>query len=182
MQLYFWLNLLSHIWLFEPLCVCFSAICVLIFPWVFHTVNKRIQHPQVQKKISMMKQYFIAWDSFPINLLQYIKEIAYGNVFTDVTLVSDDKVEFRAHQVILACFSEIFRDCVPEHQDTITILLPGIKSNVLQVLIDFIYTGNTTFEVNNMVKVEDLLEAGRCLRIQGIKEANFHQQNSDEQD
>ena len=128
----------------------------------------------------MMKQYFIAWDSFPINLLQYIKEIAYRNVFTDVTLVSDDKVEFRAHQVILACFSEIFRDCVPEHQDTITILLPGIKSNVLQVLIDFIYTGNTTFEVNNMVKVEDLLEAGRCLRIQGIKEANFHQQNSDE--
>ena len=126
-----------------------------------------------------MKQYSVAWDLFPLNLSQYFTEIAETNIFKDATLVSDDNEEFRVHKVILSCFSETLRESfTAHHNDDITIVLPSIKSDVLHILLQFIYNGKVEFSSG---KLEDVLEAGRYLKIDGMTEENVYLQDIDEE-
>jgi len=126
-------------------------------------------------EVFKMTQYSVTCDLFPLNLTQYCKEIADTNVFKDVTLVSDDNVEFKTHKALLSCFSQTLRNSFNEDDD-LTIVLPGINSGVLQILLHFIYTGNTSF---SSVNLEDVMDAGRYLKVEGMTEENVYLQDID---
>ena len=67
--------------------------------------------------------------------------------FCDVILVSQDSGQFAAHKVILASSSEVFKNILVNvrHPHPL-IFLSGVKSTVLQAVLDFIYSGEAQIE------------------------------------
>ena len=74
-----------------------------------------------------------------------------GDEFCDVTLVSEDSKQIKAHKVIIASASLVFREMLKNniHAHPL-IFMRGVTRNVLVSLIDFIYSGETYLESENM--------------------------------
>ena len=66
-----------------------------------------------------MPQYIdnLKWNNFNGNLHFNLKELLFGEKFTDVTLVSDDKIAFKAHKFLLGACSPVLRDLLIETSD-----------------------------------------------------------------
>ena len=67
--------------------------------------------------------------------------------FCDVTLISEDKERIRAHKVVLASASTIFRDLfqtVDENTEYEVIHMKGVSSKFIESMVDLIYNGETT--------------------------------------
>ena len=73
-----------------------------------------------------------------------MKELLFGNKLTDVTLVSDDKISFKAHKFVIGACSSVLRDLLREtfHPQP-TIYLRGIHSFELEAILYFLYRGKT---------------------------------------
>ena len=69
--------------------------------------------------------------------------------FCDVTLVSDDGNRIRAHKVVLASASTIFRDMFQNDDDNTeyeVIHVRGVKSKLIAAMVDLVYNGETTLK------------------------------------
>ena len=87
---------------------------------------------------------------------QLMNEILRTGCYADVTLVSDDKTEFRAHKAILSSCSQVFHDVLADVQDQdqdAVIYLEGIEHQEIQLMLEYIYLGKTQCDVNRKVKV-----------------------------
>ena len=107
----------------------------------------------------------VAWESYPNELLTYmVGNIADNSLFTDVTLVCDDKIGFEAHKIILSSCSEVFRTilktCISDPNPTI--FLPGVNQRELQVLLQYMYTGEAEVEP---LEENDILELWSHLQV-----------------
>ena len=72
------------------------------------------------------------------------KECLDQNLFSDVTLVSEDDKQFLAHKVILSGFSSFFKRILHKNPHPHPLLyLKGINQTDLQALLNFIYTGES---------------------------------------
>ena len=89
--------------------------------------------------------------------------------FVDVTLISEDGLEVKAHRMMLSSatefFDNIFQKCENKNRENLVIFLYGIKFLQLKSIIEFIYLGETTVEEKNLdtfllisklLKIEDL--------------------------
>ena len=89
--------------------------------------------------------------------------------FTDVTLISEEGMEVKAHRMVLssatAFFDNIFQKCNNKNTENPVIFLYGIKFAQLKSIIEFIYLGETTIEEKNLntfllisklMKIEDM--------------------------
>ena len=90
--------------------------------------------------------YNLKWNHFNGNLDFNLKELLFSNKLTDVTLVSDDKMAFKAHKFVLGACSPVLRDLLIEtfHPQP-TIYLRGIHSYELEAIMSFLYLGKTQF-------------------------------------
>ena len=73
------------------------------------------------------------WDSFESHLLASQKELYFTKQFSDVTLVSDDFVEFLAHKTILSTASSMLKTLLgmSSQQQSSFIYLKGIVFLIL---------------------------------------------------
>ena len=112
--------------------------------------------------------YKLKWNHFNGNLDFNLKELLFGNKLTDVTLVSDDKIAFKAHKFVLGACSPVLRDLLIEtfHPQP-TIYLGGIHSYELEAILYFLYLGKTQFYQSRMKK---FFEAGKELQINQLKD------------
>ena len=84
-----------------------------------------------------------------------------GNKFCDVTLVSEDNQKFEAHKVIISSASTIFWNMlVNEKHPNPLIFMRGVKANILEALLEFIYCGEAKVEKED---VEEFIKL-RCLK------------------
>ena len=75
-----------------------------------------------------------------------MKDMRGMEEFCDVTLVSDDNRRVRAHKVVLASASSIFRDLFQSNEDNNeyqVVNIRGVKSCFLTAMIDLVYEGET---------------------------------------
>ena len=75
-----------------------------------------------------------------------MKDMRGMEEFCDVTLVSDDNRKVRAHKVVLASASSIFRDLFQSNEDNNeyqVVNIRGVKSCFLTAMIDLVYEGET---------------------------------------
>ena len=74
------------------------------------------------------EKYNLTWDSYSDHLRKMLLEMMKSNYLTDVTLICDDKKQFKAHKIVLsACSSalKIIIDDLPEYNSVI--YLRGIQ-------------------------------------------------------
>ena len=102
------------------------------------------------------------WDAYPDHLKRIMGDMMKTDDFTDVTLVSDDKKHIKAHRNILAACSPFFKNILQiEERNNHIIYLRGIQYSELELLLEFIYLGEATFDrerFNEFVLVAKNLE------------------------
>ena len=89
--------------------------------------------------------------------------------FYDVTLVSEDQTQIKAHKVVLSACSPFFKNILKKnlHQHPL-LYLDGISSSHLQLITDYIYHGEVQVCQN---EIDGFLEIAQKLKVSGLDQA-----------
>ena len=102
------------------------------------------------------------------NFNSALKDLFKQNKFTDVTLVSDDMVAFKAHKFVLGACSPVLREIlINNFHPHPTIYLKGVLSNELDSILHFLYLGRTQFDHS---RIDKLFEAQKEFQIKQLGE------------
>ena len=110
------------------------------------------------------------WEGFENHFLNTVRNLIIDDTFSDVTLVSHDNKQFKAHKVILTSCSSFFKNILqstsPYPGQPVLIVL-DMDASHLEALIEFIYLGKTNVLENNK---EQLFKVAKDLDIFGLCE------------
>ena len=101
----------------------------------------------------MKEKIEFQWDSFPTLATEMLHGLYNSGNFSDVTLVCDDNIKFKAHGFVLSASSSKFKDILNNCPLQPFIYLRGITSRELEPIIDFIYLGEVTIEQDRLIFV-----------------------------
>ena len=110
----------------------------------------------------------LRWNEFDVSASTTIQQLWLDQEFTDVTLVTEDERQFKAHKVVLISSSLFFKSLFSgfPHPSPL-IFLAGVNSEQLQLLLEFMYLGrcqvaehdlNLFFASGAKLKISALLE------------------------
>ena len=114
----------------------------------------------------MSEKFALKWNDYQANWQKSLSHLRKDTDFADVILISDDKVKFSAHKVLLSSCSNIFNCILKETNNTNPLLyLGGISSINIGLILDYIYNG----EVNLFQEqLDSFLESAQKLEIEGL--------------
>ena len=114
----------------------------------------------------MSEKFALKWNDYQSNWNSSLSQLRKDSDFADVTLISDDKVKFSAHKVILSSCSNLFKFILKENSNANPLLyLCGVTSVNLDYILDYIYHG----EVNLFQEqLDSFLESAQKLEIEGL--------------
>jgi len=123
---------------------------------------------------TMDEKYDLKWKTYPDHLVGVFKELGEKGHFADVTLVSDDQVQTKAHKVVLSACSPVLKTLLVNNPHPHPLLyLRGIKQTELQAILKFMYFGETQiFEQ----RINDFVTVAKDLEVKEISE----EQNEDD--
>ena len=92
-------------------------------------------------------KYTLTWHRYSDHLREALKEMMTSSEFADVTLVSDDKKQIRAHRNILSACSPVFKNILQLDSKNVNpvIYLRGIQHSEIESIMQFIYLGEAKF-------------------------------------
>ena len=115
-----------------------------------------------------VSQVVLASENFNENAVLNLKQIWRSREFTDVTLVSSDRIKLQAHKTVLSSCSSFFRDILIENQHpSVLLYMRGVAHKELELLLEFTYTGQCEVEATEL---ESFLRTGKELGVQGLLE------------
>ena len=89
-----------------------------------------------------------------------------NSAFCDITLVSEDGHKVKAHKIILANSSSVFRSILMNNVNPVPLIyLRGVKFCSLSPILDFIYQGETNIKQENLQQFLDIAED---LKLEGV--------------
>ena len=116
----------------------------------------------------MSEKFSLKWNDYSSNWSRSLSQLRKETDFADVTLVTDDKVKFSAHKILLSSCSNTFKFILKENTRSHTnplIYLSGVSSVNLGFILDYIYNG----EVNlYQEQLDSFLETSEKLEIEGL--------------
>ena len=114
------------------------------------------------------EKYNLNWHTYSDHLREMLNGIMKSEEFTDVTLVCDDKRQFRAHKIVLSACSSVFKSIITEvPQNNQVIYLRGIQHQELKSILEFMYLGMATCHQERM---QEFLNVAKDLEIKEICE------------
>ena len=101
------------------------------------------------------------------HLMGMMSSFRTSQLYTDVTLVTDDKTSFNVHKIVVTAFSKVFKDILGNNQsqNNSIVYLKGVKSSVLSSILDFIYLGQVSIKQD---MINDFLETGKSLEVKEL--------------
>ena len=102
------------------------------------------------------------------HLSESIDDSLLFNLFTDVTLVSDDNKYYRAHKIVLISCSSVLGKIFESDKDKdqeIFIYFPEVPHQNLKAMLDFMFLGQVSVAQEN---VEEFMQIMRNLEMKGI--------------
>ena len=112
------------------------------------------------------ENYKINWHSYSDHMGEMLQDMIRNEKFTDVTLVCDDEIQFKAHKVILSTCSEFFQRIICDiPQQESVIYLKGIQHQDMESILEFMYLGKTKFHESRM---DEFLEVAKYLDIKEL--------------
>ena len=110
----------------------------------------------------MSEKFSLKWNDYQSNWSRSLSKLRKETDFADVTLVTDDKVKFSAHKILLSSCSNTFKDNTNVNQ---FIYLSGVNSVNLGFILDYIYTGEVSL---HQEQLDSFLESSEKLEIEGL--------------
>ena len=124
------------------------------------------------------EKYNLTWHSYSDHLKNMMKELMMNEDFADVTLVTEDKKQIKAHINILSSCSPVFKDILKKDKNSSSIVyLRGIQYSELESIMQFIYVGEATFYEERM---NEFLAVAKSLEIREL--CNAETESNDEPD
>ena len=72
------------------------------------------------------------WQTFSEHLQLMLNDLHQDQLYSDVTLVSDDKTQFKAHKIVLSACSPVFKKIIDNNPSQHPLIyLRGIQSAVM---------------------------------------------------
>ena len=129
------------------------------------------------------KKFKLTWPMHTVFQRKVMKEMmTSADSFTDVTLLSDDKIPIKAHRNILSAFSPVLRSILQtmENSSHAFIFLRGINHQEIEAILQFIYSGESILLEE---RIQELLSVSKSLEIQELSSnvEVFQSQNSNQQ-
>ena len=110
----------------------------------------------------------LSWETYTNHLKSMLQDMMSETELTDVTLVSDDLKEVRAHKVVLSASSPVFKSMIQKFPSNSMIYLRGIKNQELQAILEFLYTGQSNLEKD---RINEFLKVASDLQITGLQQS-----------
>ena len=123
-----------------------------------------------------LEKYNLNWHTYSVHLREMLHEMMKSDELTDVTLVCDDKRQFKAHKIVLSACSSVFKTIINDlpHNSSV-IYLRGIKHQEMESILEFMYLGMATFYQDRM---NEFLNVAKNLEIKGIsKDVKYEKGN-----
>ena len=112
--------------------------------------------------------FTLKWKFFIPNISSSLSDVFTENIYSDVTLVSDDKIPFYAHKYVLSASSPVFKNILLDNpQSHPLIYLRGVKHQELESILQFIYLGEAEFYRGSM---NNFIQAAKDLKIKLLAE------------
>ena len=111
----------------------------------------------------MARKYILTWDTFSDHLRSTFIDLHREERLWDVTLVSEDGVQFRAHKIVLRAGSGVLDRSVDT--ETRRFVTRGIHSQELQSVLQFLYLGQAAIKED---RIEEFLKVSRDLEIKEL--------------
>merc|ERR1712069_2242 len=110
----------------------------------------------------MAENYTLNWETFTDHLQLMSKDLYEEGKNSDVTLVSDDQTQFKAHKIVLSACSPIFKKIIESNPSQHPLIyLRGIQSYEMESILQFMYLGEGKFyheRMREFIKVAQDLE------------------------
>ena len=111
-------------------------------------------------------KFNLIWRAYTDHLREMLHNMMTSNELTDVTLVSEDRKQFKAHKVVLSATSTVFESIISQSSlSNAIIYLRGIQSHEIESILEFIYLGKATFYEDRM---NEFLNVAKSLDIKEI--------------
>ena len=125
----------------------------------------------------MNEKFSLKWNDYQSNWNRSLARLRNDKESADITLISDDKVKFSAHKILLTSCSKIFKFILEGTFNTNPLLyLSGVSSVNLGFILDYIYHG----EVNLFQEqLDSFLESAQKLEIEGLLGDKTDQEQQD---
>ena len=114
----------------------------------------------------MSEKFSLKWNDFLTNWSNSLSELGKETDSTDVTLISEDKVKFSSHRILLSSCSNMFNFILKENnQENPILYLGGVSSQNLGFILDYIYFGEVKLFQEHL---DSFLESAERLEILGL--------------
>merc|ERR1719397_1125977 len=122
----------------------------------------------------MAEKFTLNWQTFSEHLLIMFKEFYNEKRYADVTLVSDDQTQFKAHKIVLSACSPVFKKIIDNNPSQHPLIyLRGIQSYEIESILQFMYLGKGKIyqerigEFINVAKDLEVKEISNCVEMPG---------------
>lgn len=111
------------------------------------------------------QKYNLKWTNYSNSILQVFLDHLVQECLVDVTLFCEGRL-LKAHKIMLSACSRYFREIFGVYTDKQPlIILNGVRFDVLQQLIEFMYRGEVKVQDAD---VADLLQLAETLQVKGL--------------
>ena len=123
---------------------------------------------KVQTISEMDEKLKLEWNDFHSNVSQSFGVLRHEEYLHDVTLVTDDKTQIRAHKLILSACSDYFKSLFKtnaKHTHPL-VCLNGVDGKVLGYILDYMYYGQVQILKESL---EGFIKVAQKLKLEGLK-------------
>ena len=114
------------------------------------------------------EKVFLTWHSYDNHFQKVLRSLFDTGNSSDVTLVCDDQIKFKAHKFVLKACSPVFESILQETNEIMSVVyLRGVNWLELKPILEFIYSGQASFLKERM---KEFLRVGKDLKITQIKD------------
>ena len=103
------------------------------------------------KKSNIMEKYNLTWHTYSDSLSDMLKELYTSLDYADVSIITEDRKELKAHKHILSFCSPVFKDILSITQEKCPVIyLRGIQHSEMESILQFMYLGEASFMQDRM--------------------------------
>ena len=114
----------------------------------------------------MSEKLCLKWNDFQDNVKTAFQRLRADKYFTDVTLVCEDGKQFESHKVIMVSSSPFFQNLLTRNPHPHPLVyMRGMKSDDLDSILDFLYTGEANVYQENL---DSFLFIAEELQLKGL--------------
>ena len=119
--------------------------------------------------MSDSETYSLSWNAFKDHLQLIFRELYEEEKNSDLTLISDDQTQFKAHKFVLSAGSSVLKRILDNNLTQHPVIyLRGIESYEIDSILQFVYLGEANVSSE---RLEEFLRVSADLGVKEISEA-----------